>query len=155
TVAMLTNSTNPGNARETQEIETAATALGLRLVVLDASDLSGIDRAFESFAWQPVDAMIVSADLMFLSRRVQLAVLAARDRLPTIYAQRDAVEVGGLVSYGAVPSDAWQQAGIYVARILKGEKPSDLPVVQPTQFRLVINLSTAKALGLTIPETLL
>jgi putative ABC transport system substrate-binding protein len=101
--------------------------------------------------------MIASGHPLFINRRVyvQLSVLAARHRLPTIYSFREVVEAGGLVSYGPLLADAWQQAGTYVALILNGSKPADLPVVQPTRFRLVLNPATARALGLTIPETLL
>jgi putative ABC transport system substrate-binding protein len=155
TVALLTNSTNPANATETQQIEAAAAILGVRLVVTDASDPSGIEGAFESFIRRPVDAMIVSADPLFSARRVQLAVLAALHRLPTIYVYRESAEAGGLVSYGAVAADEWRQAGVYVGRILKGMKPADLPVIQATRFQLVINLATAKALRIEVPEALL
>jgi putative ABC transport system substrate-binding protein len=156
TVAFLTNPTNPvGNVPERREVEAAAAALRLRLVVLDASDPIGIEAVFEGLARQPVDAMIVSGDPLFPARRVQLAVAASINRLPTIYPYREMVEAGGLVSYGSLGDDVYRQAGVFVGRILKGEKPADLPVMQPTRFQLVINRGTARLLRIEIPDTML
>jgi putative ABC transport system substrate-binding protein len=137
------------------ELRTAASRLGLQIEVLFASSDREIDQAFESVTQKQVAALLVSPNPLFGDRRAQLINLAARHAVPVIYNDRDSVEAGGLMSYGANFTDQLRQAGVYVGRILKGEKPADLPVAQPTKFEFVINLKTAKALGITLPPTLL
>jgi putative ABC transport system substrate-binding protein len=129
--------------------------MGLQIQILNASTSREIDAAFATLARERPDALFVGSDPLFTSRRVQLATLAARHGLPASFASRDNVEAGGLMSYGTNLNDAFLQNGLYAGRILKGEKPADLPVVQSTKFELVINLSTAKALGLEVPAMLL
>jgi putative ABC transport system substrate-binding protein len=150
---------NPGNATAAEttlrEVQEAVRAIGLQIQVLNASTSREIDAAFATFARERVDALFVAPDGFFGSRRVQIATLAARERLPAVYTQRVSVEVGGLVSYGTVSTDMYRQVGVYTGYILKGAKPADLPVVQSTRFELVINLTTAKALSIEVPETLL
>jgi len=154
-VAMLFNPANDNdfNLREMQE---AARVIGLQIQVLNATSIGEIDAAFATFEHERPDALFVQADQFFSGRRVQLATLAARERVPAAYGGGpDSVGVGGLMSYGPSNADRFRQAGVYTGRILQGAKPADLPVLQPTKFELKINLTTAKALGLTIPETLL
>jgi putative ABC transport system substrate-binding protein len=157
TAAIIGVLINPNNASaeiDTKEIELAASALGLRLVVVHASSAGEIDKAFASLAERRADALFVATDSFFGSRTDQIVELAARHRLPAVYGS-GAVRSGGLIGYSAQGEDAYRQAGVYAGRILKGEKPADLPVVQSTRFELVINLKTAMALGLTVPPTLL
>jgi putative ABC transport system substrate-binding protein len=137
------------------EVTAAASAIERSIEIITASTNREIDTGFASLAQKRIDALWVSTGARFGSRRAQLVTLAAYHRLPAIYPQRLYAEVGGLMSYGTDIMDSVRQVGVYTGRILKGEKPTDLPVAQPTKFELVINLKTAKALGLTIPETLL
>ena len=127
----------------------------MQLAVVRSNSEGGIEAAFASLAEQKARALLVEPDVYFLDRREQLVALSARDALPALYSRREYAAIGGLASYGASLADGYRQAGIYVGRILKGEKPADLPVMQPTKFDLVLNLKTAKALGLTIPPMLL
>src|SRR4029077_3956082 len=128
---------------------------GQGVTILNASNIREIDAAFETLAQMRPGALLLAADPFFQSRREQTTTLAARHTIPTIYEDRDFIVAGGLMSYGASFPDAVRQVGVYTGRVLKGEKPADLPVLQPTQFEMVINLKTAKTLGLTVPQTLL
>jgi putative ABC transport system substrate-binding protein len=155
-VAVLVNPTASTNAERTlRDVEPAARAMGLQIHVLNASTGREIDAAFATFVRERPDALFVGSDALFISRRVQLANLASRHAVPATYPTRENAEVGGLMSYGSNIQDAWRQAGIYTGRILKGAKPSDLPVVQASKFELVINAQTARMLGLTVPDKLL
>jgi putative ABC transport system substrate-binding protein len=154
-IAVLSNPANRANEAETRELQVAARVLGLRLLVLNASSLDEIETAFATLVQQRVGGLLVNSDVLFTNRPEQLATLAARHVVPAIYAYREYVAVGGLMSYGASFADSFRQVGVYAGRILKGEKPGDLPVQQPTKFELTINLKTAKALGLEIPPMLL
>jgi putative tryptophan/tyrosine transport system substrate-binding protein len=154
-IAFLVNPSNPVAEGDTEEMEEAARSIGQPIIVVKASNESEIDAAFATIARERAGAVLVDVDAYFSSRRDQLAALAARYRIPASYNNRDYVVAGGLMSYGPDLNEAVRQAGIYVGRILKGEKPADLPVMQPTKFELVINLKTAKALGIAIPPTLL
>jgi putative tryptophan/tyrosine transport system substrate-binding protein len=154
-VALLTNPANPGNGTsDVQGVLAAASARGQRVNVLNASTADEIDTAFATLSQQGARALVIGGDPFFNSRRDQLALLAARYAIPAVYPLRAYVASGGLISYGTDNESARQQ-GVYVGRILKGEKPAELPVVQPTRFELVINLKAAKAIGLTIPEAFL
>jgi putative ABC transport system substrate-binding protein len=155
-VAVLVNPTNAANTETTlRDVEEAARAIGLQIQVLNASTGREINAAFAAFARERPDALFVGADPFFTSRRVQLANLASHHSIPATYSAREAVEAGGLMSYGANTADAWRHVGPYTGRILKGAKPADLPVVQATKFELVINHQTARMLGVTVPQTLL
>jgi len=136
-------------------VQEAARVIGLQIHVLNASTSNEIDAAFATLARDRLDALVIAPDGFFTSRLEQLVNLAARARIPAAYHNRDYVVAGGLMSYATNIADTYRQIGIYTGRILKGEKPADLPVQQATKLELVINLKTAKALGLTIPETLL
>ena len=151
TVAVLVNPNSAYTEPETNHVHEAGLAAGLKVLLLAASNENEIGTAFANLVRQKVGALIVSADPFFTSHRDQVVALAARHAIPTIYQWRDFPEIGGLVSYGANRLDTYRQTGIYVGRILSGVQPSDLPVVQPTKFELVINLKTAKALGITVP----
>jgi len=150
---------NPGNASTTEttlkQVGPAAASLGLSIQVFKASSSEEIESAFSAFAREQADALFVAGDGFFNSRRVQLATLAARDRLPACYVSRSYVEVGGLMNYGTNITDMFRQVGIYAGSILKGAKPADLPVLQSTKFEFVINLQTARALGVDVPPMLL
>jgi len=155
-VAVLVNPTNPGEADPTvRNTSAAGSALGLQVHVFKAGTTDEIDTAFASMADGRPDALFVAPDSFLNSQRTHLLRLAARHALPASYFSRDFVEAGGLMSYGPNLAEQQRQLGVYVGRILKGEKPGDLPVVQPTSFELVINLKTAKSLGLDVPPTLL
>jgi putative tryptophan/tyrosine transport system substrate-binding protein len=155
-IAYLRNPTNPAFAEsETRELQTAARAHGVGLLIFNASRPSEIDTAFADLVRQRADALQVSSDGFLLTHPDQIVALAARHAVPAIYAWPQYPAVGGLMSYGTNIRDAWRQAGIYTGRILKGERPADLPVQQATKIELVINLKTAKALSLTIPLPLL
>jgi putative tryptophan/tyrosine transport system substrate-binding protein len=136
-------------------VQAAAAAMGQQLEIIAAATTRDISLAFSEAVRKQADALLIHADPMFTNRRVQLATLAARYAIPAIYSSREFAEVGGLMSYGANLADIYRQIGTYTGRILKGTKPADLPVVQPTKFEFVINLATAKALGLTVPDSLL
>ena len=155
TIGVLVNQRNPPSALEGTRVRTATKGISRRIRLFDARTAGDIDRAFEVIVQQRIQALFVSADPLFFSERNKLVTLAARHGVPAIYADREPAEAGGLISYGASRPDAYRQAGIYIGRILKGEKPSNLPVVEPTKFELLINLKTAKALGLTIPQAVL
>ena len=152
-LAVLVNPTNVGRGPFTRaELEPAARVLGLQVQFYDASTNQEIDAAYATLVHERPDALFVSSDVFFTSRRVQLISLAARHALPAAYSLREFVEAGGLMSYGTSITDMYRQVGVYSGRILKGEKPADLPVVQVSKFELVINLQTAKLLGIDVPE---
>jgi putative ABC transport system substrate-binding protein len=157
-VAVLLNPANRPLAETTlRDVQEAARTMGLQIHVLNASSIGEVDAAFAVLAQERPDALFVAADPFLTSRavRVQIAILAASSRIPAAYSLRDCIVAGGLMSYGTNNAERCRQVGIYTGRILKGDKPADLPVVQSTKFEFIINLKTAKALGLTIPETLL
>jgi putative ABC transport system substrate-binding protein len=154
-VGALVNPQRPGFDGQVNDLQAAADKIGCKLIVLKAANAPELDAAFATLAQRPVAALLVGADPSFNNRRDQIIDLVARQRVPAIYQWREFVAAGGLISYGPSLGDAYRQSGIYVGRILKGEKPADLPVMQPTRFELVINLKTAKALGLEVPPTLL
>jgi putative ABC transport system substrate-binding protein len=154
-IALLVNPDGPTADSAVQDTQEAAHALGRRLLVLRASNEREIDTAWAGVVEQGAGGLIVAPDGFFGARRDQLAALAARHRIPVMHESRSFAHAGGFISYGADAVEAHHQAGIYVGRILKGAKPADLPVLQPTKFYLVINLKTAKAFGITIPDALL
>jgi putative ABC transport system substrate-binding protein len=153
-IGMLVNPKIPASKDHIREQQAAARALGLSLQIVEASSERDLAPAFASLADNQASALYVDGDSLFTGLRAPLAALAARHRLPAIYVYREDAMAGGLMSYGASTTDAYRQAGIYVGRILKGEKPADLPVMQPTKYELVINLKTAKALGLKVPVSM-
>ena len=150
---------NPANIAATEsalrDIPDAARAMGLQIQVLKASTRSEIEAAFATLVRDRADALYVAGDVFFTSRRVQFATLAASYRIPATYPSREAVEAGGLMGYAADRAGMYRQVGAYTGQILKGAKPADLPVLQSTKFEFVINLQTARALGLDVPPTLL
>jgi putative tryptophan/tyrosine transport system substrate-binding protein len=154
-IGFLVNPTDPLTESQTKDMEEAARALGLQIHILNASTEAEINAAFATLPQLRLDALLVGAGNYFISRREQLAELAARQAVPTIYQHREIAEAGGLISYGTSIVDSYRQAGNYTGRILKGEKPADLPVLRPTKFELVINLKSAKTLSLTIPSGVL
>jgi putative ABC transport system substrate-binding protein len=154
-IALLANPNNTNAEPQTEETQLAAAGLGLDLVVLKASSKADFDSAFATLVRQRAGALVVSADPFFISQRDQLIALAARHAVPAIYYAREFTAAGGLMSYGSSFAVAHRQAGVYAGRILKGEKPGDLPVMLYAKFEFVINLMTAKALGVEVPATLL
>jgi putative tryptophan/tyrosine transport system substrate-binding protein len=154
-LGLLVNPNNPNAEPETADIEAAAQSMRAQVQVLPASNGEEIEAAFAALARSKLDGLVVNPDPIFFPRRDQIVAMAARQAVPTIYYSREYAEAGGLMSYGASFTWLYRQCGIYVARILQGAKPADLPVVQPTRFELVINANTAKTLGLTVPPTLL
>jgi putative ABC transport system substrate-binding protein len=154
-IAALLNLTNPDADFQRRELQAAASTIGQQLRMFNASTESDIETAFAALLQQRADALLIGNDTFFVSRREQIVALAARHAVPTIYAFRSFAESGGLMSYGTSLVDIYRQVGLYVGRVLKGEKPADLPVVQPTKFELVINIKTAKALGVKISDNLL
>jgi putative ABC transport system substrate-binding protein len=155
TIAILINPNNPPSAAEGEAVQAAAAAVGQPLLIVSASTQNEIDDAFATIKQERIGAVLVSHDPLFFSERVKLVVLMARHALPTIFAEPEHARTGGLISYGSSRTDAYRQAGDYVGRILRGEKPGELPVVLPTKFHLVINLKTAKSLGIEVPGTVL
>ena len=154
TIAVLRNPNNPAEDNLRRE-EAVARAINQRILALDARTAAEIDRAFAVIAREQGDALLVNADALFTAERERIIALAARHHLPAIYAWREFPEAGGLMSYGTNLNRSYHQVGSYVGRILNGEKPADLPVVQPTNFEFVINLRTAKSLDLAVPDRLL
>jgi putative ABC transport system substrate-binding protein len=156
-VAMLVNPRNPNAESSIADTQAAAKVLGVKLLVVNAVSTPDLNAAFATIAQQRVDALVVGTDPLFNGPRQQqqLITLAAVYAVPTMFSARDRVAAGGLISYGTEINAMLRQAGVYIGRILKGEKPADLPVMQPTKFELFINLKTAKALGLTVPESFL
>jgi putative ABC transport system substrate-binding protein len=154
-VVLLVNPDNANTESVTKDLKQAAPALDMRIDVIHARDSREIEAAFAALVRTKADALLVGPDSVFQNRRVQLATLAARHAVPTVFPVREFVEVGGLMSYGTSLTNAYRQLGVYTGRILKGTKPGELPVVQSTKFELLINLPTARALGIDIPSTLL
>ena len=154
-VGFLVNPDNPAARRQIANLQKAAAVLGLDPQPVTVTHASDFDKAFNAVADRQIGALLVGADPLFAANVDQIVILAAHYRIPTVYYKRDYVDAGGLMSYGTSGNDAWRQVGIYIARILKGVKPGDLPVIQPTKFELVINLKTAKTLGLTVPPSLI
>jgi putative tryptophan/tyrosine transport system substrate-binding protein len=154
-MALLANPTNPATEALTRSVQLAADALGLQLHVLSASDDSNLDQAFATLAQIGAGGLLIGTDAFFITRSEQLAALAFRNAVPAIFQFREFAAAGGLMSYGTSLSDAYHQSGVYTARVLKGEKPADLPVHQSTKVELIVNLTTAKALGFNVPLSLL
>ena len=155
TVALLMNPTNPGVSQEMARMADAAKALDMELVTINAETSSGINRAFESLPAGKIDALAVVADSFLINYRARILQLAGERKLPAIFPSREFVEDGGLVSYGARWADMYRIVGSYAGRILKGAKPSDLPIQRPNTYELVINLKTARALGIVVPPIML
>jgi putative ABC transport system substrate-binding protein len=154
-VAVLWNSANPANAPFLLEMQAAAQTLKVKLDLLDAGNATNFDRALAAIAASGAQAIVLTPDPFFFVNRTRLAQFAAAKRLPAIYYAKVFADAGGLMSYGVPPEDSWRKAARYVDKIIKGAKPADLPVEQPTKFELVINLKAAKALGFTIKPSLL
>src|SRR5262245_47753444 len=151
TVAVLVNPETAVSRTDGANVQAAAQSVGLQAHLINASTEGQVEDAFKVIVERRIDALLVTADLFFISRRQQLVALAARDAIPVVYYAREFVVAGGLMSYGASETDAFRSAGMYVGKVLSGARPGDLPVTLPTKFELVINLKTAKALGLTVP----
>src|SRR6516164_8812584 len=154
-IGLLINPTNPNFEDVTKDVMAAASTIGVQIDVVQASDSREIEAALATLSRNRGDALVVSGDALFYIRRIQLAILATRHAIPAVYTDRAFAEAGGLMSYGTSTAEGYRQLGIYVGRILKGDNPADLPVVQSTKFEFIINLPTARALGLTVPPTLL
>jgi putative ABC transport system substrate-binding protein len=154
-IAVLVNPNNPQGGIQADDLQAAAAMLKRQVIVIKAGSEAEINAAFTALREKNVKALVVVGDPFFNSRRKQLIALAARDRVPAIYSNRENVDEGGLISYGASLPEAYREVGFYAGRILKGARPADLPVLQPTKFEMVINLKTANALGLTLPAALL
>jgi ABC-type uncharacterized transport system substrate-binding protein len=154
-LAVLANPDNPITKDQVRELEAVAGPLGLTVQVVETRDAAGLEPAFATMGRQRAGALLVLPDAALFRERTQIVALAARSRLPGVYEAREFVEAGGLIAYGPRIDDNFRRAAVYVDKILKGAKPADLPVEQPTKFELVINLKTAKALGLTIPQSVL
>ncbi len=154
-IALLVNPNNSGAEPTIRDVQEAARAKGVQLHILNAGTESEIDAAFATLVQLHAGAIVVGSDPFFNSRREQLVAMAARHAVPAIYEWREFAEIGGLISYGPSLTGTWRQVGVYVGRILAGAKPADLPIQQPTKFELVINLKTAKSLGLTVPQSIL
>jgi len=154
-VGLLVNPNYPLTGAVTTDVIAAASAIGFAVDVVQASDSREIEAAFTTLVRNKADALLVGPDAVLLSRRLQLAILAARHAIPAMYNVREYPEAGGLISYGTSQTEAYRQVGVYTGKILKGAKPADLPVIQSSKFELVINLPTARAIGLEIPPTLL
>jgi putative tryptophan/tyrosine transport system substrate-binding protein len=154
-IAVLVNPSNPQSQSMVTDVQAAASAIGQQVEILTAKTNRDFSPAFSDAVRRRADAMLISPDPLFTNRPAQLAILAARHAMPTIYGAREFAEVGGLMSYGASQTEAYRQAGTYTGRVLKGEKPADLPILQATKFEFVVNMRTAEALGITVPATLL
>jgi putative ABC transport system substrate-binding protein len=154
-IALLTNPTYPEVENQKRDVLAAARVSGHEIVTVSARDESEIDKVFADLPRLRIDALQVAADPFFNSRRNQIVALAARAAIPAIYEWREYVAAGGLMSYGTVIADLYRQTGRYAGRVLKGEKPADMPILQPSKFEFVLNLAAAKALGLKVPDTLL
>jgi putative ABC transport system substrate-binding protein len=154
-IAYLTNPANPGVTLEVKAAQEAAKTFGLDLQIIDASTDQEIEAAFAHLVARHIGAVIIAGEPFFDSRRTAIVELAAKDAIPASYSWRENVAIGGLLSYGTTINESYRNSGIYCGRILKGERPADLPVMQPTKFEMTINLKTAKALGLNVPPTLL
>jgi putative tryptophan/tyrosine transport system substrate-binding protein len=154
-IAVLVNPRNPSAEFERTNTESAARAAGRRIHIVSAGNERALEDVFAELEKRRPGAVLVTADTFFLTHRIRVAALAAKSAVPAIYAQREFVDAGGLMSYGSSLKDIYRQLGVYTGRILKGEKPGELPVAQPVKFELLINLKTAKALGLRIPDSLL
>jgi ABC-type uncharacterized transport system substrate-binding protein len=153
--AMLVNPNNPDSEYEIRDVQEAARVLGRQIHIVSAGSEADFDDVFAMLVKQQTGALIIAGDAYFSGRRGRIVALAARHAVPTMYDRRDFADAGGLISYGHHRATAYRQLGVYAGRILNGAKPADLPVLQPTKFELVINLNAAKALGLTVPSTLL
>jgi putative ABC transport system substrate-binding protein len=154
-IAVLVNPANPTAEAQSKNMQASALALGRQIEVVTAGTNRDIDAAFATLAQRRVEGLVVTGDPLFVSRRIQLIALAMRHAVPAIYPWRETAEVGGPMSYGSDVTDLFRQVGVYTGRILKGEKPAELPVARATKFELIINLQTARVLGLEVPPTLL